>query len=196
MMSMLIQNMLSRPSLVFDYVQLLRFRSNRHKLALKCVENNVLMQYQLPGASKDQAIRLKEIVGQWIRQKPLPYLRNCVHDRTHDFWDILRQAGKIIVTYSDYHSEDKLKAMDLYPDWQYSSEQSEIQTLKPHPKGLNYICDTLELDKSKILFIGDRPELDGECARRADIRFLHLDQQLASDIYDELIQDLHAFIKA
>ena len=77
--------------------------------------------------------------------------------------------------YSDYPVEKKLQALGLQPTHAYWSGEPIVDCLKPDVRGLNNIIAELGLDRAEILYVGDRDDRDGECARRAGVAYLDID---------------------
>jgi phosphoglycolate phosphatase/putative hydrolase of the HAD superfamily len=67
--------------------------------------------------------------------------------------------------------------MDLEADIIVSSTDPEIDRLKPDPKGLLFIAEKLNVSVDECLFIGDRPELDGACAIKANMPYLIVEKK-------------------
>ena len=87
----------------------------------------------------------------------------------------IREKGITIGVYSDYPGEDKLSAMGLDADLVIDSTQPDIDRLKPDPAGLLYLCRHFGYRPEECLFIGDRDERDGACARNAGMPYLIID---------------------
>lgn len=136
---------------------------------------------------------IKKVVDHWIFHFPVKYLKSCVYPGTKAFFDALREYNIKIAIYSDYKAYSKLKAMDLEADLVISSTDPEIDKLKPDPKGLLYISQQLNVSTEECLFIGDRQELDGESAIRANMPYLIVEQKQYAqfDFYHKLKIELH-----
>jgi len=137
---------------------------------------------------------VRAVVEQWIFTRPNQYLADCVYPGVREFFATLRQQGIKIGIYSDYKAHDKLAAMGLTADIIVSSTDPEIDRFKPDPKGLLYIADQLGVAPADCLFVGDRPELDGECARQAHMPYRIVDKQPFNDFdfYHTLADQLFA----
>ena len=140
---------------------------------------------------------LKKVVDQWIFTYPNKYLAGCTYPGTQALFETLRKNGIKIAIYSDYKAQDKLKAMGLAADLMVSSTDPYIDRLKPDPKGLLYIADQFKVAPQECLFIGDRPELDGECAIRANMPYLIVDKKPLNtfDFYTKLQHELTLSLK-
>jgi len=55
-----------------------------------------------------------------------------------------------------------------------SATDADVDWLKPDPKGLIIPASKLKTPVKECLFIGDRDDMDGECARRAGMPYLIL----------------------
>ena len=79
--------------------------------------------------------------------------------------------------------------MNIVVDLIVSSTDTYVNALKPIPIGLNYIITKLKIKNSNCLFIGDRKELDGECAARASIPFFLINKNNTSEQYYIMLSD-------
>ncbi|RNI25591.1 HAD family hydrolase [Rufibacter latericius] len=136
--------------------------------------------------------RIKKVVQFWMFQFPNKYLPGCVYPGVKAFFEALQKKGIKIGIYSDYEAVEKLKAMNLNADVVVSSTSKLVDQLKPNPKGLLYIMAQLGVSPDECLFIGDRQELDGECAIRAGMPYLIVDKKPFNefDFYHLLTQNL------
>lgn len=125
--------------------------------------------------------RIKRTVAYWMFEQPNQYLAACTYPGTQELFAALRQHDIKIGIYSDYKAHDKLAAMGLEADLVISSTDPEIDRLKPDPKGLLYIAQRLQVTPEECLFVGDRQELDGECATQANMPYLIVDKQPFDD---------------
>src|SRR3546814_7573830 len=107
-----------------------------------------------------------------LHAHPLAYLPACRFDGLDRLFDGLRGSGRPIAILSDYPGEAKLRALGLTADLHVSAVDPDVDRLKPHPKGLLRVVERLGLRTDECLFIGDRAERDGECARRAGMPYL------------------------
>ena len=135
---------------------------------------------------------IKKVVDQWIFTYPNKFLASCMYPGTKAFFEALQQNGIKIAIYSDYKAHDKMKAMDLPADLIVSSTDPHIDRLKPDPRGLLYIAEQFKVAPQNCLFIGDRPELDGECAIRANMPYRIVEKKPLStfDFYTNLQNEL------
>ena len=116
----------------------------------------------------------KKIIRAWLFDRALDSVRRWRREKVLSAIEAHRRSGGMVIVYSDYPVEDKLRAMDLEVDREYWSGDPLIDCLKPDPRGLNNIIDRLQLDRSAILYVGDRDDRDGECARRSGVTYLDI----------------------
>lgn len=116
-------------------------------------------------------------VRSWMYEKPLlilPRYRDAELIRL--LKDYIKDGGKVIA-YSDYPAKDKLKVLGFENIHVYDPTDEGITALKPDPQGLNYLLEKEQVDVKKCLFIGDRMEKDGECAKAGGIPYLILSKK-------------------
>lgn len=113
--------------------------------------------------------KARQVIDQWILTRPLKILYDCRDRQLISFLDKQRSNGKKVLIYSDYPAENKCKALGIQVDGIYWPDGESITVLKPSAQGLNHIIHSNQLDRQQILFIGDRQEKDGACARSANV---------------------------
>ena len=91
-----------------------------------------------------------------------------------DFINALKDRGIRTAIFSDYQADLKLAAMGLKADLVVAATDPRVDLFKPNPKGLIYIAQQFNVSVEECVFIGDRAELDGECARRAGMLYLEV----------------------
>ncbi len=159
------------------------FRDQREKNASVNCENIEKVQYEwgakVSGVSPEQ---VKGVTAQWIFQYPLKHLYHCRYPGVCRFMEELKEQEIITAVFSDYPSAEKLSALQVSPHHLFSSTDKDIDRLKPDPRGLFVISQRLDLPVECCLFIGDREDRDGECARRAGMPYYILQGDLDSGI--------------
>lgn len=183
-----------RPWRLKELMMLAHFRKERERRAGQGCQNLEQAQYTWCAEKKGFDVqKLKATVEQWMFQQPIPYLAGCTYHGTQELFRVLRQKEIKIAIYSDYKAHDKLEAMGLKADLIVSSTDSEVSQLKPDSKGLLYAVEQLGLAPADCLFIGDRQEMDGECALRAKMPYLIIDKKPYHqfDFYLKLIDTIH-----
>lgn len=187
----LLRHYLPRPWCIHDLQVIRVFRKEREKMSADPVEDLENAQYvrcaSMVGRPPEQ---VKAIITRWMHSAPLPFLREYLYSGARELMEALRDQGIKTAIYSDYPATDKLKAMGLAADLVVSSTDTEIDALKPNPAGLYHIAKTLDVPVRHCLFIGDRDEMDGACARNAGMAYNILPQQDKDKAWSEL---LHSF---
>lgn len=134
--------------------------------------NEVAVKYNISCA------QAKQIIKKWMFEMPLPFIAQEQDHNLIDFLNMQIEQQKFVIIYSDYPVLEKMKAINLFDYEYYYSGNSNIQCLKPDNKGLEFILAKLSMeniDRSEVLFIGDRFDRDGLCAQKSKIDYLILD---------------------
>ena len=112
---------------------------------------------------------LAPIVDEWMRRRPLKYLRVCRPVGLLDLLDLFSGRGIRCGVLSDYPADDKLRALGLdgrFDPVLCSTDQS-IQALKPNPRGFLRASELWQIDPREVLVVGDRVDVDAEGAAAA-----------------------------
>ncbi|QCE32883.1 HAD family hydrolase [Acetobacteraceae bacterium] len=112
------------------------------------------------------------LILEWFFNKPLPWLLKIRFPQVSEVFSFLKAQNIHVAVLSDYPAKEKIKVLRLEADHAHWAGDPEIQTLKPHPKGLQYIMGKAGVTPEETLMIGDRDDRDGEMARRAGTYFL------------------------
>lgn len=104
-------------------------------------------------------------VRHWNNQA-LDLLSPALRPGVVEVLQLARKKGMLLGVLSDYPAEDKLSAMALrdYFDIVVSAVDPEVQRLKPDSRGLEVVVERLGLEKHEVMYIGDRPLVDGRAA--------------------------------
>lgn len=116
--------------------------------------------------------RVAAVVADWIETRPLPHLRSARIAGADTLFAQLRQSGRTIGVLSDYPADAKLAALGLAADIVVAAGDAEVGVMKPHPRGLEQVIARAGVAPDATLMIGDRPERDGEAARRAGTKVI------------------------
>ncbi|KAA3436787.1 HAD family hydrolase [Rufibacter hautae] len=182
-----------RPWKMKDVLILHHFRAEREKMAGATCGNLEKAQYDWCAAKGNfRPDRIRQVVDHWMFRFPTKYLASCTYPGVKSFFSVLRENNIKIGIYSDYEAVEKLKAMDLDADLVVSSTHKEVDRLKPNPEGLHYITQKMGVKPENCLFIGDREELDGECALKAGMPYLIVEKKPFNEFnfYDVLTKKL------
>ena len=178
MLVALLKYYMLRPWRLNEMRILAHFRSEREKRAGAIGPDLDNLQYTWCSERGGYAIpKIKAVVDKWIFNFPNQYLLECTYPGTKDFFQALRQKNIKIGIYSDYKAHDKLKAMNLSADYIVASTDPEVDRLKPDPQGLLYLVSQAGVTVNDCLFIGDRQEMDGDCALKAGMPYLIIDKK-------------------
>jgi putative hydrolase of the HAD superfamily len=162
-----------RPSRWREIKILRHFRTMREELADRDVKGIARLQYEETARALNLSPKaVEQVVAHWIHAAPLPYLRRRRAPGVKRFWDQLNAQGIKLAVCSDYPVDGKLQALGLTAPVTVCSEEPEVNVLKPNPSGLLLAARRMDLEPDACLVIGDRPERDGEAAKRAGMNFL------------------------
>ena len=121
-------------------------------------------RYQMP------AHHVEEILRAWLIVRPKKILRFCVRKKVLAAVKDNQLRGVKMIVYSDNPVREKLNAIDFKADASFCAD--EIRCMKPDAHGLIKILATLELAPDEVLYIGDRYDRDGLCAKAAGVSYL------------------------
>ena len=111
-------------------------------------------------------------IGRWMESEPLPLLRRFSRPGLHSFLATAAARGLALGVVSDYPAAEKLKAIGVagYFRTVVCAQDDAAACFKPSPDGLLAAARLLGVNPSDAIYIGDRPEVDGEAAKRAGMR--------------------------
>lgn len=172
MLFYLLEHMLRHPSAIGDILLLKRYREVREKWAdyertMSFPADMPLedRQYEFVAAQKKvTALRVKDTVCFYMHEAPLELLPDYKDAMLSDAIEMLRRNHVQVVIYSDYPVEEKLRALGIEADWHFTSSDERINCMKPDPKGLQVILESLGLQAEDVVMVGDRYEKDGLAA--------------------------------
>jgi HAD superfamily hydrolase (TIGR01549 family) len=113
-------------------------------------------------------------VKYWMEEAPLKYIAVFRNKKLLSFVEAQRRRGAAVVVYSDHPAKEKCRALNLTPDYIFCSRDKEINCGKPDARGLRHIVGLLGLGAEEILYIGDRYEKDGLCAKELGMDYLQV----------------------
>lgn len=157
-----------------------------------------LANAQLEHASRESGIAvdvMRRITDDWMFRRPLPLLSKCADAALSSLLADLRAKGVRLGVYSDYPVEGKLAAMNILTafDVVVSSYDGEVGRFKPSPRGFEVCLARLGASPQSAMYVGDRPEIDGEGAIAAGMRAVILNSRSSSGTAGrfQTIQSLH-----
>ncbi|MBD3879582.1 MAG: HAD family hydrolase [Quinella sp. 1Q5] len=123
-------------------------------------------RYQTPAG------RVEEILRAWLTIRPKKILRFCVRKKVLAIVKAHQLRGVKMIVYSDNPVREKLSAINFSPDASFCAD--ELRCMKPDAHGLIKILTTLELAPDDVLYIGDRDDRDGLCAKASGVNYLDI----------------------
>jgi len=116
---------------------------------------------------------VRDAVEEWMMRRPLKHLRRLVPRELTALLDTLEMRRLRLGVLSDYPAASKLEAMRIRERFSLalSTADPSINAFKPHPKGFLRACDLWGVTPQEVLYVGDRPEIDGVGAAAAGMRF-------------------------
>lgn len=154
-----------------EFLAILHYRKIREQRVEGIVEKQFIIAAEKYNISVE---KMALLIDEWLFKKPLCLLPLFKDYRLAKIIDNCKRQGRKIIIFSDYPTEDKLKALNINYDRSYDSTHSSIRVLKPDPRGLYFIMKENGLEKEEILFIGDRDSKDGACARNCKVDYVIL----------------------
>jgi HAD superfamily hydrolase (TIGR01549 family) len=123
---------------------------------------------------------LEAVVSEWIFRRPLKYLRRCRRAGSESLFGYLRSRGIPVGVFSDYPAREKLGALQLAEmvSLLACATDAEINAFKPHPRGFLWSCERWGIEPSKVLYVGDRVEVDARGAANAGMPCVILSRRL------------------
>ncbi len=113
---------------------------------------------------KVSAERVRKAVSFFMLEAPLKLLPKYRDEAVFALMNKLHDRGVQVVVYSDYPVKDKLNALGMKADRCFTSADESIGCMKPDPKGIKVILETMGLMPEEAVMIGDRYEKDGLAA--------------------------------
>jgi phosphoglycolate phosphatase/putative hydrolase of the HAD superfamily len=168
----------SKPSSIRDVMIVSNFRKAREAHSTTMTPGLDRLQFEWGGQRSGAPVeRVQRVVKEWMFDRPLKHLPACRFDGVRELFSLLREIGIRIGVFSDYPARDKMDALGLRADVLVSATDPDVDRLKPDPKGLLLAASRLGVPMGGCLFIGDREDKDGECARRAGMQYLIMKTQ-------------------
>jgi FMN phosphatase YigB (HAD superfamily) len=125
------------------------------------------VQYaEAAGAAGMDEARLRDVVEEWIFQRPLRHLPRCGRPGAAELFRRLREGRRQVGVVSDYPAGAKLRALGLADlvTVEVCTTDAEVNAFKPHPAGLTHACRAWALPPAEVLYVGDREDVDAAAA--------------------------------
>lgn len=131
-------------------------------------------------AQLDRASRLynlnhnkaESLINLWMIIRPLRMIKFFRRRRLISCLKSCQEIGIKIIIYSDNPVKEKITAINFTPDYAFWSCDEIIKCMKPDSHGLINIINFLGINQSEALYIGDRYDRDGLCAKSAGIDYI------------------------
>jgi HAD superfamily hydrolase (TIGR01549 family) len=113
--------------------------------------------------------RIEQLASYWMEEKPLPAVARGRRPGLLDFVRELRERGIPMGAFSDYPVARKLEVLGVADDFcvQLDADDARIGALKPSPRGLIVGAELLGVPVERLLYVGDRSEVDAAAAQAA-----------------------------
>lgn len=168
----------SRPSFrrTSRLLQVLRtFRHTREVLRNRKGRPGLLEDLQYSAVAERLGIDAADVrttVAEWILERPLKHMPRVCRASLHELLRTLAARGVQIGALSDYPVTAKLEALGVAQFFSLGlcTTDRAIDAFKPDPKGFRHACEVWGLAPQEVLYVGDRPEVDGAGAAAAGMR--------------------------
>jgi FMN phosphatase YigB (HAD superfamily) len=154
-----------------------RFRSEHESLRQQQDEPANPYRLQLDRTARALGLSSSQVeakVQEWMIERPSKWLRRFRRTALLDELAAFRHMGGRLALVSDYPARVKLQALGcrhLFDAIVANGEEGGPRWLKPHPDGVLSASRRLGVSPEQCLVLGDRPDADGEAARRAGMAF-------------------------
>lgn len=111
----------------------------------------------------ESVLYISDVINEWFEKRPLPFLRFCCRRKLNRSMGLLNKKGIKLGVFSDYPAEKKLIALGIseFIKTVVSASDEGVQGFKPKTNGFKIAATKMGLKPSEILYVGDRPEVDG-----------------------------------
>jgi FMN phosphatase YigB (HAD superfamily) len=155
-----------------------RFRNEHERLRAEAQHADASpYRSQLEATARALAIPRSHVEGcveEWMIERPGKWLRRFRRNSLLLELERFREHGGRLALVSDYPARRKLDALgcsELFDAVVANGEAGGPRRLKPHPDGMLRAAELLGVSPGRCLVVGDRPDADGEAARRAGMAF-------------------------
>lgn len=163
---------LPRPNRWKEIFMLREYRRLREKLFAAESKNSHQLQLEKLSQRYNMSVqKILSIMQDWMTEKPKFLIKIFQRKKLIAAINSAKLRGITIVIYSDNPVSEKIKALDFTPDYAFWSDDDLIKCMKPNAAGLKNIVKLLNLNREEILYIGDRDDRDGLCAKNAGVDY-------------------------
>ena len=115
---------------------------------------------------------VEKTVAAWMENIPCRSMALCRRPGLTDVFQVLKQNGYRLGILSDYPSEGKLQALGVrsFVDAVLCTSDPAVGNFKPHPRGFRAIARRMGLPTGRILYVGDRSDVDAAGALSAGMK--------------------------
>jgi FMN phosphatase YigB (HAD superfamily) len=112
---------------------------------------------------------VERIVDEWVYRRPLKWLSICRRAGVLELLEWLARKRVPRGIFSDYPAHDKLEALGLRDkfDLVLSAVDPDIGVFKPHPRGFMVAARRWGIAPERVLYVGDRLDVDAVGAAAA-----------------------------
>lgn len=151
-----------------------RYRHAHEELRALGKGDRPLASYQISRTAEDLGLDrdlVATTVDEWMVRRPLKYLRWCRRPDLKPLLAALAGAGLRLGVLSDYAAAVKLNALEVSDRFSLTlcTTDANVNALKPHPRGFQVACELWGVKPEEVLYVGDRPNVDGEGAIAAGL---------------------------
>ena len=173
MMVQIAKSLFLVPSTMSEIKVVNSFRKNREKMVAKGIHDIERKQYEIVAkTAKISEARVREIIQKWMYEIPSKHLFQYRYSGIQEFIDLLGKQNILTAVFSDFLTEEKLRALKLAVDVRVCSTDPDVDRFKPDPAGLLAVGEKLGVPVENCVYIGDQEEKDGQCASQAGMRYL------------------------
>lgn len=169
---------LHQPKELYRKIKIIKCYRNSLEILRNCTETSnsprcTQVQSTAEQTGEDPSL-VSEIVAEWLEQRPLPLVYLCRRRNLTKALSELISLGFRLGVYSDYPVDRKLEVLRIssFICANVCSDDPEVLGLKPNSKGFEVAAQKMDLHPSEILYVGDRPDVDGLGALRAGMQVI------------------------
>jgi FMN phosphatase YigB (HAD superfamily) len=174
MVSLLLFHHLLTPGKLMRKIRVIKaYRNAQEELRLRGDQAGPKTQVELAAENSDESGQyVREVVAQWFEKKPVPYLPLCRRRAVKEVVRSLYDQGMKLGVVSDYPVREKVAALGI-SQWLsvvVSPGIDDVRGFKPNTNAFAKAAEKIGLDGSEIVYVGDRPEVDGAGASSAGMK--------------------------